>query len=56
MGDVVFDGGDQFDYIAKNSTATTVRGKIANAGLWNPPLQDGEQTPPTHPGALTATN
>src|ERR1700693_1321434 len=29
---------------------------MQNAGLWNPPVQDGEQTPPTHLGALTATN
>jgi len=32
-----------------------IRIGMQNAGLWNPPVQDGEQTPPTHPGALTAT-
>ena len=34
----------------------SIRIGMQNAGLWNPPVQDGEQTPPTHPGALTATN
>jgi len=29
MIDIVFDGGDQFEHIAKHSTAWTVRGKVA---------------------------
>src|ERR1700674_125248 len=29
---------------------------MQNVGLRNPPVQDGEQTPPAHLGALTATN
>jgi hypothetical protein len=29
---------------------------MQNAGLRNPPVQDGEQPPPAHLGALTATN
>ena len=33
-----------------------IRIGMQNAGSWNPPVQDGEQTPPTHPGALTAAN
>src|SRR6202521_459493 len=35
---------------------TSIRIRMQNAGLWNPPVQDGEQTPPTHLGALTAAN
>src|SRR5258708_2618475 len=33
-----------------------IRIGMQNAGLRNPPVQDGEQTPPAHLGALTATN
>jgi hypothetical protein len=29
---------------------------MQNTGLWNPPIQDGEQKSPAHLGALTATN
>jgi hypothetical protein len=33
-----------------------IRIGMQNAGLRNPPVQDGEQAPPTNLGALTATN